>query len=145
MTQIRVHKYVGCPFSAAIELAEEAVKQRSGLYLTPTPPLGERVRFAAASTDDTSDGARKHEALLVAWRPQTRGMFPDFRGVLTVRPKREGVWLRLSGQYEPPYGVFGKVFDLFAGRVIARHTIHNFLGDVAADIEAAYARECRQS
>lgn len=141
MTQIRVKRYVECPFSAALEFAEQAVSRRSGLYLTPSPPLGERVRFVASSTGDKSDSARVHDALLLAWRPQTPGMFPDFRGVLTVRPKRAGVWLRLSGQYEPPYGTLGKVFDTIAGRAIAKHTMRNLLGDLAAEIETTYERE----
>lgn len=141
MTEIRAKKFVDCPFSAAIELAEKAVGRRKGLYVTPAPPLGERVRFTAASTDDVTDEARKHDALLIAWRPQTAKMFPEFRGVLTVRPKHQGVSLRLTGQYAPPYGPAGKVFDLFAGRMIARRTMRHLLDELAGEIESAYQEE----
>ena len=143
MTQLHISRYVDCPFSAAIELAEKAVSQRNGFYLTPSPPLVERVRFAAATTADATDDVRKHDALLIAWRPQTRGMFPDFRGVLTVRPERRGVRLRLDGQYEPPYGAPGSVFDFFVGRAIARRTMLRLLDEFAADIESEYDRERR--
>ena len=144
MTQVHAIVYVDCPFSAALEFAEKAVRRRGDLYLTPAPPLGERVRFSAATADDTSDPARKHDALLIAWRPQNRGMFPDFRGVLTVRPKQRGTLLRLTGQYKPPYGLAGTVFDFFVGRMIARKTMHHLLTDLAVDMEVQYAKE-RQS
>lgn len=142
MTQIRVKRYVRCPLSATLEFAEQAVSRRSGLYVTPAPPLGERVRVAAATTEDTTDSARKHDALLLAWRPQTPGMFPDFQGVLTVRPHNGGASLRLNGRYEPPFGALGKIFDTIAGRSIAAYTMRNFLGDLANEIEAAYRQEC---
>lgn len=141
MTNIRVQRYVACPFSAALEFAEKAVERRSGLYLTPSPPLGERVRFAATAVNDASDRARSHDALLIAWRPQTHGMFPEFRGAITVRPNYRGALLRLSGQYDPPYGRAGKIFDTLLGRVIARRTLHRFLDDLAVEIQAEYDQE----
>ncbi len=139
MTQVREKRFVACPFSAAMELAEKSVNRRAGLYLTPAPPLGERARFAVASTHDSSDEARKHDALLIAWRPQTTGLFPDFRGVLTVRPHHSGVTLQLEGAYDPPYAVIGKFFDIVAGRRIAHRTMRRLLDDFAHDIEAEYA------
>ena len=141
MARIRTDRYVDCPFSAAVELAEKAVGRRKGMYITPAPPLGERVRFTAASTDDVTDEARKHDALLIAWRPQTEKIFPEFRGVLTVRPQDRGVSLRLTGEYTPPYGAAGKVFDLFAGRMIARRTMRHLLDELAGEIESAYQEE----
>jgi hypothetical protein len=145
MTKVRAARYVECPFSAALEFAEKAARRRDGLYVTPSPPLGERVQVAVTTTDDSTDEARKHDALLIAWRAQTKGVFPDFHGVLTVRPRHRGVSLRLDGQYEPPYGAAGKAFDLVAGRAIAIQTMRHFLNDLAADIEAEYAKECEQS
>jgi len=144
MTHVRVTRYVQCPFSAALELAEKAVRGRSGFYLTPSPPLGERVSVTAKSTDDRTDDARRHDALLIAWRPQTRRMFPDFHGVLTVRPRHHGAFLHLNGQYEPPFGSAGKVFDAIVGRSIARSTLTHLLNDLALDIETQYQEECRQ-
>jgi len=143
MTSVHVHRYLHCPFSAAVELAEKAVARRDGFYLTPSPPLGERVRFAAASTTDTTDQARKHDALLIAWRPQTPHLFPDFRGAVTVRPQHRGAMLRLDGCYEPPFGLLGRVFDVFVGRSIAKQTMLQFLKDLAGDIEREYEKERR--
>jgi hypothetical protein len=144
MTKLSEKHVVACPFSAALELAEKAVKRHLELHLTPAPPLGERAHFVLASTPDSSDEARKHDALLIAWRPQTAGLFPDFHGVLTVRPKNSGVTLQLDGAYDPPYAGFGKVFDVIAGRRIAQRTMRNLLDDFARDIEAEYAAERRE-
>lgn len=145
MTRIRVQRHVECPFSAALEFAEQAVSRRAEFYVSPSPPLGERVHAVASSIEDATDTVRKHEALLLAWRPQTRDIFPDFHGVLTVRPERSGVSLRLTGEYEPPYKPFGKVFDALAGRVLARRTMLNLLSDLAADIESTYQKERRNA
>lgn len=141
MTQVHITRYADCPFSAAMELAEKVVGARKDLYVTPTVPLAERVHFAAASTNDRSDECRKHDALLVAWSPENRRMFPDFRGVLTVRPEHRGVWIRMTGEYAPPFGTAGKLFDLMFGRALARKTMHHFLDDVATGVEAAYRDE----
>lgn len=143
MTQLSEECFVACPFSAAVELAERAVNGLRGLYLSPFPPLGERVAFAAASTPDRSDESRKHDALLIAWRPQSGRAFPDFHGVLTVRPKNAGVRLQLNGAYRPPYGLAGKAFDVIAGRSIARRTMQHLLDDLAAQIETEYDAEKR--
>jgi len=145
MTQVRIAREVKCPFSAALEFAERIAKRKDGLYLTPSPPLGERVRMAAQTTSDATDDARKHDALLIAWRPQNPDMFPEFRGVLTVRPHLHGSRLHLAGQYEPPYGVPGKAFDFVAGRAIARHTLQRFLDELAVEIEAEYQQERQQT
>jgi hypothetical protein len=143
MSRIRVTRYCECPFSAALELAEKVISARSELYLTPLPPLGEQAAFTSKATDDSTDESRKHSAMLIAWRPRTRSMFPEFRGVLTVRPHYRGAMLRLNGQYEPPFGFAGKVFDGIAGGFIARRTLGHLMDELAGDIEAAYAQERR--
>jgi hypothetical protein len=141
MTKVREKRFVACPFSAAVEFAERAANRHRDLYLTPGPPLGERVSFAVAATEDSSDETRKHDALLIAWRPQTRGLFPDFRGVLTVRPQRAGVVLQIDGEYEPPFGLPGKIFDFIIGRAIAHRTMRNLLDYIAQSIQREYEAE----
>ena len=143
MTRIESNRYVDCPFSATLDIAEKVVSRRCGLYLTPAPALGERVRFAALSTDDASDQARKHTALLLAWRPQNEGLFPNFAGVLTFRPSNHGARMLLSGRYEPPFGIFGRMFDAVFGRSIARRTMLALLDDLGSEIESEYRAERR--
>jgi hypothetical protein len=53
------------------------------------------------------------------------------------------VWLQLSGAYDPPYGALGKIFDLVAGRSIAKRTMHRLLDDFAGQIEAEFRAEKR--
>jgi hypothetical protein len=101
------------------------------------------VRFAAASIDDASDEARKHQALLLAWRPNTVRMFPEFRGVLTMRPQRHGATLLLTGEYEPPNGFAGRIFDVLLGRAIARRTMNSLLDEFRTEIEREYEAERR--
>jgi len=141
MTQVTVARYVDCPFSAALELAENAVNRRSEFYLTPSPPLGERATFSAKSTTDSTDSARKHDALLIAWLPRTSGLFPEFRGVLTARPHHRGASFHLTGRYEAPLGIGGKIFDFMIGRSIARATLKRLLDELALDVEAQYQQE----
>jgi hypothetical protein len=140
MSLVRVSQYAACPFSAAVELAEKILVHRQGMHVSPSAPFGERVHFRAATTDDYTDEARKHEALLIAWRPRSP-LFPEFRGVVTVRPEHRGVLLHLQGDYAAPFGAAGKIFDFVIGRAIARRTMQNFLRELAAEIEAAYFEE----
>jgi hypothetical protein len=143
MTHIEIKRFAACPFSAAIELANTAINRMGSFYLSPFRPLGEAAVFTTVSTPDKSDETRKHDALLIAWRPQRRGIFPDFHGVLTVRPKHSGVWLQLSGEYEPPYAIPGQVFDFVAGRAIAKRTMRRLLDDFTRQIELEYEAEKR--
>lgn len=144
MTHVRVSRYVRCPFSAALEFSEKAVNRQSEFYLTPAPPLGERAAFSAKSTTDSTDCARKHDALLIAWRPRNSA-FPEFRGVLTARPYHRGAMLRLTGQYQAPFGLSGRLFDFIIGCSIARRTLRHLLEELALDIEAQYREECKRA
>lgn len=135
MTTVRITRFTNCPFSAVIEFAEEALRGRRDITLSPAPPLRQQVYLDSRVTDDLTDTARKHEALLLAWTPSFTKLFPDFHGVLTVRPKGRGAWLRLQGSYEPPLGAAGRIFDALAGRFIAKRTLRRLLRDVAETVE----------
>jgi hypothetical protein len=131
MTTVRATRYVDCPFSAVIEFCEEALHERSDITLSPAPGVAQAAHVTAQTADDITDSVRRHDALLLAWRPARSALFPDFHGVMTVRPQGHGAWLRIEGSYEPPFGVPGKVFDALAGRVIAQRTLVRLLSDVA--------------
>ncbi|MFN2448784.1 MAG: hypothetical protein ABR508_03185 [Candidatus Baltobacteraceae bacterium] len=141
MIRTTAERYVDCPFSAVMELAENALHARTELYLTPSAPLGEQVAFSAKTTDDATDTARRHDALLIAWKPRTHRLFPDFRGVLTARPEKRGAHLLLTGWHTPPFGAAGAIFDVIAGRRIARRTLKHLLRSISAAIEAGYRAE----
>jgi hypothetical protein len=138
MSEVRVTRYCECPFSTAIDLAQRALRERH-MQVSPVETVAENVAHATKVVDDGTDRTRLHDALLLAWKPEHRGLFPDFTGVLTVRPKDRGVWMRLQGRYNPPFGIAGKLFDVVAGQRIAERTVRRLLGDVVNDIEAKWS------
>ena|SRR5690348_16556709 len=135
MTTVHAGKYVACPFSASIEYAENTLRERRELVVSPGPALGERVQMDAKATDDLTDSVRRHDALLLAWQPKHTTMFPDFHGALTVRPKLSGSYLRLQGSYDPPAGVVGRAFDAIFGRAIATLTMRRLLNEIGKSVE----------
>lgn len=141
MREIRVTRHCACPFSAVIDFAEKALHDSPWMRVSPVPVVSENVQAAAAVVDDRSDDVRRHDALLLAWKPNHRGMFPDFQGVLTARPSGRGAELTLHGRYQPPLGLPGAVFDAVAGRHIARVTMRRVLADLCTQIEQRWDAE----
>ena len=138
MTEIRVTSYCECPFSDAIDFAQLSLKEQPRMQVSPIMTAGEGVSHATKLVDDATDTVRRHDALLVVWKPDHRTLFPDFRGILTVRPRDRGVWMRLQGHYNPPFGLAGKVFDAVAGKRIAELTTQRLLDRVIDDVEAKW-------
>ena len=89
--------------------------------------------------EDATDEVRKHDALEIRWSPKHYALFPDFQGLLTVRPHQAGSYLRIEGAYEPPFGILGRLFDALIGRALARLTLARLLRDLRVDIEARNA------
>ena len=141
MSEIRVTHHCACPFSAVIEFAEKALSESRWMRVSPVPVVAENVQAVAAVVDDRSDDVRRHDALLLAWKPNHRGMFPDFQGVLTARPSGRGAELSLHGRYQPPLGLPGAIFDSVAGRHIARLTMRRVLDDLCKQIEQKWNAE----
>lgn len=143
VSTVRVTRFVDCPFSAVIEFAEETLRGRRDITLSPAPPLRHHVHLDSQLTDDLTDTSRKHDALLLAWQPSLARLFPDFHGALTVRPKARGAWMRIQGSYDPPFGLAGRIFDALAGRFIAQLTLMRLLRDIAHTAERRW-HACRQ-
>lgn len=135
MTTVRATRFCDCPFSAVVEFSEEALRTRPDVTLSIAPATGARVHVESQLTDDVSDISRKHDALLLSWKPPVAQLFPDFHGVLTVRPAGRGSQMRIQGSYEPPFGLAGRVFDTLAGQFIARLTLRRLLRDIAGVVE----------
>jgi len=133
--KLTIRRFVACPFSATIDFAEEALAESPEIEVSPVEGLGERVDVASVVVEDKSDTVRKHDALQIAWRPQHRGLYPDLRGVLTVRPEHRGSDLILAAEYRPPFGLPGRAFDAVVGRFLAHRTLHRFLEHLGARIE----------
>ncbi len=138
MSEVRVTHYCECPFSSAIGFAQRALRERH-IQVSPVETVAENVAHATKVVDDRTDRSRLHDALLLVWKPEHRGLFPDFTGVLTVRPKDRGVWMRLQGRYTPPFGVAGKLFDMVAGERIAERTARRLLDGLITEVEAKWS------
>ena len=141
MSEVQVTHQCACPFSAVIEFAEKALNESRSMRVSPVPVVAETVHAMAAVVDDSSDDVRRHDALLLVWKPDHRGMFPDFQGVLTARPSGRGAELSLHGRYQPPLGLPGAIFDAVAGRHIARMTMGRVLADLCKEIEHKWNAE----
>lgn len=137
-TTVHATRYVDCPFSAVIEYVDDTLRRRMDRALSPVPLLSARVRVHLRVVDDRTDPVRRHDALLLAWRPALPRLFPAFCGALTVRPKGRGAWLRIRGSYEPPLGAAGRLFDVIAGRALALRTLDRLLREIVRDVEAAW-------
>ena len=128
---------VRCPFSAAVEMIERALRDRKEITVSVARGLREQVRLGWAVVDDLSDEARRHDAIALYWTPH-HAAFPAFAGTITVRPRFRDSYLRVSGTYEPPFGSTGRLFDRLAGRQIARITLQRLVRAIARDVESRY-------
>jgi hypothetical protein len=134
---IHASALVRCPFSVAVEMMERALRARHDIIVSPMRGLRERVHVGWAIVDDLTDECRRHDALTIFWKPEHR-TFPSFSGTLTVRPHFRDVHVRITGQYDPPSGGPGRLFDRMAGRHIARHTLRRLIRDLTRDAESRY-------
>ncbi|MEA2784293.1 MAG: hypothetical protein QOF71_397 [Candidatus Eremiobacteraeota bacterium] len=150
-TRVCVERVVLCPFSVAHDYAEDFFREAAaGVELhvplrdfAPTRggQLRRRVRLVAERIRDEHDPGRVHDALEIDWVAGTR-FFPNFRGALRLRiDSVESTRLSLEGTYQPPFGPPGRLFDLIAGRRIARATMRDLLrrlGDAMEQREAEF-------
>jgi hypothetical protein len=123
MALLRATIVVDCPFETAIDRLGEALAHHAQFDVSPFPPLNETVHVGWAVVDDLHDDERDHDAISLHWTPEHGKYLPRFHGSVTVRPYYRKSTMRLSGDYEPPFGQAGKIFDRIVGRVLAWLTI----------------------
>lgn len=152
MRTIRGQVDVACPFSAAIEYAENYVSRLTwsgnGRLLQLWAPLVPAPRgnvalgwtvFAHATTGrDHTDTARRHEAMWIRLRPARGLPFPHVAAVLTARPHQGRTLLHLAAEYVPPFGLVGAAFDAVVGRWLASRALLGFLAEMKRSIEAQH-------
>jgi hypothetical protein len=140
---IHASALVRCPFSVAIEMMERALRDRHDIIVSPMRGVRERVHVGWAIVEDLTDECRRHDALTIYWTPEHR-TYPAFSGTLTVRPHFRDVHVRITGQYDPPLGGIGRMFDRMAGRHIARLTLRRLIRDLTRDAESRYLTYCQE-
>lgn len=75
--------------------------------------------------------------LELSWDPEDRTV-PSFKGTLRCEGGDGRSALTLEGEYKPPLGVAGAVFDLVVGRRIASATLQSLLSDIKTFVEADF-------
>jgi hypothetical protein len=146
LTKITVEHVARCPFSVAHDYAEAFLREIDergaevrvrvrDLLPTRRGKLRRRVRIVFERRLDEEEAGRAHDAVALHWTAGTR-LFPDFHGDLRLRiASVDETLLTLEGQYRPPLGPFGAVFDVVLGRRIARSTMSELVGRIAKAME----------
>jgi hypothetical protein len=146
VSKIAVERIARCPFSVAHDYAEDFLRQidERGAEVrvrvrdfvpTRRGKLRRRVRIVFERRLDESEPGRPHDAVALHWNAGTR-LFPDFHGELRLRiASVDETLLTLEGEYRPPLGPLGAVFDALVGRRIARSTMSELLGRIAKAME----------
>jgi hypothetical protein len=150
-TALSVEGVSDCPFSLVVREAHVIFPileaPGSGVRL-PFRELG--LPFAGAFTHrvvthfqrqmDRTERGRSHEEVAFDWSAQSRWL-PDFHGVLRFRIETSRTRVILSGEYLPPFGILGALFDHFVGRRVARATAADVIKRLARALEARWAAE----
>jgi hypothetical protein len=146
VTRITVERVARCPFSVAHDYAEEFLREIDergaevrvrvrDLLPTRRGKLRRRVRIVFERRLDEAEAGRAHDAVALHWTAGTR-LFPDFHGDLRLRiASVDETLLTLEGEYRPPLGPLGAVFDVLLGRRIARSTMNELVGRIAKAME----------
>ncbi|HET6895797.1 MAG TPA: hypothetical protein VFH72_10495 [Candidatus Baltobacteraceae bacterium] len=134
---------VRCPFSATIDLIEHLHARHTEHSVGPFAALRTPVICNISEVRDYTDQTRAHEALSVHWTAKAALPVPQMDALLTVRPNGPVTQLRMHGRYEPPLGLFGRIFDLLVGRFLARRTVRRFLNELRVFIESEWQKERR--
>jgi hypothetical protein len=118
VTRLRLHVPVRAPVSG----------RPHGLY-------ADREVLVEAWRD--RDGVNLNDLMRVTWSPEGSAAFPKFSGTLIVCGDEDPriSHIELDGNYEPPLGAMGEVFDAAIGQRLAESTVREFLEDVRREVE----------
>ena len=140
MKRLRFERRIACPFSAAMEYAEDYFHQgatgslRVPLCLGPLQVQFNRtIATGLIVCPDRTDATREHDALEVWMHPLGSPPFPELHALLTVRPLMPpGALIALELAYQPPFGAIGSLLDVIAGRHVAMAIGRALLDDLCA-------------
>ncbi|HEY5339548.1 MAG TPA: hypothetical protein VIK27_00850 [Candidatus Aquilonibacter sp.] len=147
MSNLYQRRYLNCPYNRARELLASAVQAAATSGDSEVLRLRLPVSDEAALSKDVwisfapgRDPMHFDQPWTVTWEPSGGGLYPAFRGTLTVRADESyhTSMLELSGVYEPPLGAVGAVFDAVVGSRIAHGTARELLRTIGSEIEVNY-------
>lgn len=110
-----------------------------------TLAVGGITRAVEVTTEPLCRPGVRVPGLRIHWKSMHAGAYPIFDGDLVAFSDDDGraFWLVLSGGYEPPGGVSGKLFDEIVGQKIADASVQAFLNNVRLAVERHFAAETR--
>ena len=143
MTEVRVERYVDCPFSVAETYVTDYLARatKGGAEATLEFPLiagrltlSRSVELSFDQAPDLNEPGRPHFESVVLWQSGTK-LLPDFSGAIRTRIAVPGTLLIIAGRYRPPLGIFGVLFDWLIGRRIALATLRNLAEKLGTALE----------
>lgn len=99
-------------------------------------------RDVVTSFEPLKDTVGLEHGVTIFWTPIKSALLPVFRGSLRITaatPKSSSIIL--DGEYDPPLGALGTVFDAAVGRRVAEATADEMLKTIADRIELDYATD----
>jgi len=140
---------VRCPYHLAQGYLDASLRDRANSRKTDTITLrvplgvGELTENAIVTVATGNDPMHFDRPWRLHWTPESKGLYPDFDGELTVRADEDYTTsiLELRGEYRPPAGIVGAAFDRAVGSRIASSTARALLEEVAAGMVDRYRRD----
>ena len=141
--------FLQCPYHLAQgylarSVADRAESREPGVLTLRAPIAGADLSKNVVVTFATgSDPMHFDQPWKLHWTPEGGGPYPEFDGVLTVRADEDytSAILELQGEYAPPGGAAGKLFDLALGSRIASATAQSLLKEIAVSMLEHYRRD----
>ena len=134
MTRVTRTVRIHVPHADVIERLQKFFSQQPKLQVRALGSSTASVDVRYSLLYDWTSIAPPRGGVAFAWRPAWRG-FPSFGATLTVAPADNDTDLVLEGSYEPPGGVFGRLFDRVVGHKLAARTMDALLTQLALHAE----------
>ena len=148
MTHLLESRVIQCPYNLARAYLDELIAPRAASGEASTMTLtGHALPFEVSQNvtvtfEAATDPKHFEHPWRIRWTPPSAA-YPDFDGELWVRADETYAIARLeiTGDYRPPGGMAGALFDRVAGKRIASATAQTLLEKLGSDMEARYRRE----
>lgn len=140
--EVSLQAYAACPFSVAQEYAVDYLRRAEAgtdeaqvrVPVAFWPGLiRRRVTISFGLHYDVVEAGRPHDEIRLRWSAGTR-FLPDFRGTLRFRIAGQGTDVLIDGSYRIPFGAFGRMFDVLAGRHLALASLNDLAQRIAGSL-----------
>ncbi len=143
-TSVLVERFVECPFAVTEDYAADYLRRaeaggpesivRASIFGSAAIVPRRKVAVTFGLRRDAGNAERSHDEISIFWDARS-WMFPNFNGSIRFEVSSRGTRLILSGSYQPPFGLTGRIFDDLFGRHIAAATMRDYLERLAIDLE----------